>query len=42
MKFKYLANRSDFCFNFDPSNFKRLDSIFKNTCKLITYIKAVI
>lgn len=42
MKFKYLANRSDFCFNFDSSYFKRLDSILKNTCKLITHIKAVI
>ena len=31
MKFKYLANRSDFCFNFDSSYFKRLDSILKNT-----------
>lgn len=42
MKFKYLVNRSDFCFNFDSSYFKRLDGIFKNTCKLITHIKAVI
>jgi len=42
MKFKYLANRSDFCFNFDSSYFKRLDSILKDTCKLITHIKAVI
>lgn len=29
MKFKYLVNRSDFCFNFDSSYFKRLDSILK-------------
>lgn len=42
MEFKYLVNRSDFCFNFDSSNFKRLDSILKNTYKLITHIKAVI